>query len=375
MHKPPLAITVCELLTPLDGPHAGTWEALHAGQRVGAQTAVPGQYLAGEEALDRSLRLALAVGRRALAQTGSADMMLFCGTSKGPAGVMLAACARLRRGEAVLMEQARQVALGVGAMGAILRERLGLEGGVTSVAACASGMHALHRAAQTLWRGECRRALVVAADASRQPLFEASFARLGVLAPADARGVRRCEPFGKEGAGFFLSEGAVAVVLENADFKSQISNFKFQNAEQEPRNEGRPLAYLEETWIGGDSTGMVAMDEGTVTLRRGLAACMPAGGEGLAFVHAHATGTKHDAFEREAIRAVCGAEVEVFSHKKWLGHTLGAAGLVSVALSALCHREGRSLGGGVVGAGAASLTIAQGFGGHVAVARLRGASP
>ena len=358
MLKFPLAITAGELLTPLDGPRAagGTWEAIRAGRRVERHNAVDDSLLEGEPWLDRSLRLGLAVARRALAGTGTDDMRLFCGTSKGPMGVMLESCARLRRGEPIMPEQALQVALGSGALGALLGERLGLPAGNTFVAACSSGMHALHAAAQALWRGECRRALVVAADASLQPLFEASFARLGVLAPADQQGVRRCRPFAPEGRGFFLSEAGAAVVLENA---------QLQTARAKPA-----LALLEASWIGGDGTGLVAMDETTATLRQGLAACLPP--LPPAFVHAHATGTSHDAYELAAIRAVCGAEVEVFSHKGWLGHSLGAAGLVSVVLSAQCHARGETLTGTAVASGSTSLTVAQGFGGHVAVARLRG---
>jgi 3-oxoacyl-[acyl-carrier-protein] synthase II len=214
----------------------------------------------------------------------------------------------------------------------------------------------LHAAAQALWRGECRRALVVAADASLHPLFEASFARLGVLAPADPQGIRRCTPFAPEGRGFFLSEAGAAVVLENAKGKTQ--------------NPKRAMALLEATWIGGDGTGLVAMDEHAETLRRGLVACLPP--LPPAFVHAHATGTTHDAYELQAIRAICGGRPEVFSHKAALGHSLGAAGLVGVVLSAQCHARCQTLTGLPVPPGSASLTIAQGFGGHVAVVRLRG---
>ncbi len=248
---------------------------------------------------------------------------------------------------------------GTGAMGEFLRERLGLADGVvhTSVAACSSGLHALHRAAMAIREGECERAVVVASDASLHAMFEGSFARLGVLAPVGADGVRRCEPFGEGGEGFFLVEAAAAVVVETA------------------RGLGgrKPLAWLEESWIGGDGTALIAVDERTEGLRAGLRACGGGGGGGgLAFVHAHATGTGHDAHELAAIRAVAGEEVEIFSHKKWLGHSLGAAGLVSVVLSVMSHERGETLVGTRVAAGGRSLTVGQGFGGHIGVVGLRG---
>jgi 3-oxoacyl-(acyl-carrier-protein) synthase len=387
----PVSIIGCEILTPL-GDGRATWEALRAGRRVERENAVAEEFLEGEEWLDRSIRIGLGVARRALAgmknfkhedatkrrttkeleEKGELEdgaMKLFCGTSKGPVGVMLEVYGRVRRGEAVTVEQARQVALGVGAMGTILGERLGLGAGVTSVAACSSGIHALHAAVRALRRGECARALVVAADASLHPLFEGAFGRLGVLAPRDAADVRRCVPFGAEGRGFFLSEAGAAVVIGNREWKIENRKRETSGAVGKTPRAGRGLAFLEESWIGGDGTGLVAVDEGTETLRRGLRACR---GDGMAFVHAHATGTAHDGYEREAIRAVCGDAVEVFSHKGWLGHSLGAAGLVSVALSAMCHERGETWTGVKVGAGAASLTVGQGFGGHVGVVRLRG---
>jgi 3-oxoacyl-(acyl-carrier-protein) synthase len=118
---------------------------------------------------------------------------------------------------------------------------------------------------------------------------------------------------------------------------------------------------------------LIAIDEGTETLR---ALLRRLGDSKPAFVHAHATGTLHDAYEMAAIRETFGDErggVPVFSHKKWLGHSLGAAGLVSVVISAMCHAKGRTVEGDVVGRGARSVTIAQGFGGHVGVVGLCGA--
>ena len=279
------------------------------------------------------------------------EMHLFCGTSKGPVGTFLAAMERMRNGKGMTETQATHVALGVGAMGAFLRERLGVKGPAhTSVAACSSGMHAFHRAVRAVERGECARALVVAADASLHPLFEGSFARLGVLAPVNADGLRRCEPFGEKGEGFFLIEAAAAVMLEKSEVGSEKSGVR-----------------VERTWIGGDSTGLLGIDEETRTLR---AALRGMGEEGVAFVHAHATGTGHDQFEMAAIRSVF-PEAPVFSHKQWLGHSLGAAGLVSVVLSAMSHQARRTPIGTKVEEDARSLTIAQGFGGHIGIVSMR----
>jgi hypothetical protein len=340
-----VAISKASLLTPLDGEGEGTWGAICAGRRVAESVAVRDELLDGDVGLDRSIRLALAVARRVYG--GGGEVGLFCGTSKGPVGTYLRGVEKMRRGETLTEVEALHVVLGVGAMGVLVRERLGISAPAhTSVAACSSGLHALHRAAAAIGRGECERALVVAADASLHALFEASFARLGVLSPR-----RVCEPFGAAGEGFFVVEAGAAVLLEAAEVARE------------------PMAWLEGSWIGADSTGLIAMDEQTETLRAGLRRF---GDSAPAFVHAHATGTSHDAYELAAIRGSFGEDVPVFSHKKWLGHSLGAAGLVSVVLSAMCHAAGRTVEGDVVGRKARSVTIAQGFGGHVGVVGLRG---
>jgi hypothetical protein len=135
------------------------------------------------------------------------------------------------------------------------------------------------------------------------------------------------------------------------------------------------VAWLEDSWIGADSTDLIAIDSHARTLRAGLGALAghpPPAPTCPSFIHAHATGTAHDAYELAAIRSIFGASVPVFSHKKWLGHSLGAAGLVSVVISALCHRHRRMPHGDTVPPAARSITIAQGFGGHVGVVALRG---
>jgi len=396
MAKQALAITGCALLTPLDdtpGETGGTWRAIRAGQRIDRRTAIDDRLLDPDIHLDRSIRLALAAARQALGDAPlDAATALFCGTSKGPITTMLQACETLRRGEPLHETTARQVTLGVGAMGTILRERLGPDRDAksgadapagnshhadhaithTSVAACASGLHALHRAAQTLWQNEalaqqgdpavpCRRALVVAADASLHPLFAASFQRLGVLSPPDAHGLPRCEPFGHAGDGFFLTEAAAAIVLECQDLAIT--------------RDDPPYAWVEESWSGADGTGLIAIDPQTHSLRAGIRACAGGRGgrdEGLAFVHAHATGTEHDDYELHAIRSVVAPRLPVFSSKGFLGHSLGAAGLVSVALSVQCHVGGSTLTGDYIAPDTTSLTIAQGFGGHIGIVRIRG---
>jgi len=361
-----LTISATGLLTPLGfGPQL--WEMLRAGitcspqgrisnellRRHGAAFGVPDP----EPSMDRAVRFALHAATEALATAQlnapphPPSIGLYVGTSKGPIGSWIEACAALREGRPLDCAAAELLAAGPGAIASTLSARLNLHGPVhTSVAACASGLFALHRAAQAIAAGECARALVVAADASLHPLFEASFARLGVLAKLDAAGQRPCRPFDPAATGFFLSEGAAALLLE-------------------PAPEDPAGVQLESSWIGADGTHLLAVDPRTQALRHGLrhVAAPP-----VAFVHAHATGTAHDQYELQAIRSVLGAGPPVFSTKGLLGHTLGAAGLISLVISVRAHQNRRIPDGRPLPPQACSITIAQGFGGHIGMAALRG---
>lgn len=346
---------------------------------------------------DKSIRLGLVAAWQALAQAGwladdaaklhSPRTGLFVGTSKGPVHAVFAAIEQMRMGKTLDPILARQVALGPASLATLLNEALGItggRGGHTSIAACSSSIHALHAAARAIKRGECDRALVVAADASVHPLFEGAFTRLGVFAKSGFDGHARCRPLQidpqqvAEPGGFFLSEAAAALTLERP--------------EDVTTSRDRGAIILEETWIGADATSLVAIDEQTQSLRQGLRQMAELGADQnvpVALVHAHATGTDHDAHEWAAIRAVFPSATldiqpqkaadnephlpRVFSHKRYLGHSLGAAGLVAVVLSALCQKHGLTPTGTKLPADSRSLTISQGFGGHIGITALRSA--
>jgi len=359
-----LFVTGRSLLTPLDAPGQSTLHAILAGRSLADRGIIdecflvaPGTPIAATLAnpqLDKSIRMALLVAHRAIAAANWTDAALhdsetalFAGTSKGPILSWLAAADQLSATGHIHPDLARQIAGGPGIMAETVARTLGITGQThTSVAACSSGMHALHRAARAVSTGECRRAIVVASDASIHTLFEASFARLGVLAPPDADGHRRCRPFDAEGRGFFLTEAAAAMVLETTPRVGSIE--------------------LEQTWIGADATHLLAIDPAARALSRGLRLALKTP---VSFIHAHATGTSHDAHELGAIGALA-AGAPVVSHKRWLGHSLGAAGLAGVVLSADCHAAGLTLDGQRIVRPARSLSISQGFGGHIGLAVL-----
>ncbi len=350
----PLYIHGIGLLTGLDTPTEDTWHAMIRGRRLSERGVVHEALLARDVHPDRAIQIAIPAASSALTQAGwsgnVSDIPLFVGSSKGLILTALEACALAHRGLPLTEHQAHAITFGPAAVGDVIARHFGFAPGThTSVAACASGLHALHRARMQLQSGECRRAIVLAADASLHPLLEGSFDRLGLLAPRDSSGARWCEPFSAAGAGFFLSEAAAALAI-SAD----------------PPAHG-PHIMIEQTWLGADAGHLLAIDSRTASLHEGLNICCNQ--KHIDFIHAHATGTAHDAYEQAAIRD-CAPGADCFSSKYWLGHSLGAAGMVSLALSALCHSRGRTLTGQSLPNHSRSATIAQGFGGHIGIATL-----
>jgi 3-oxoacyl-[acyl-carrier-protein] synthase II len=220
--------------------------------------------------------------------------------------------------------------------------------------------------------GDADRALVVAAESSLHTLFESSFKRLGVLANPESG----CRPFDEHRDGFLMSEAAAAVCLEAA------------GASDDAETECGRTVFIDRFALGGDATHLTAGDPGGATLRRLLRSVIRDRDPDL--VHAHGTGTAlNDATELAAVESSLSPQAApaIYSHKGALGHSLGAAGLVSVVLNCLMHRHNVVLPNVRTRAPlptriatlpnepvprtiARSLCIASGFGGPVAVVGL-----
>lgn len=346
--KTSLVIRGIGLITPLGGDVRSTWDALLAGafitdhSRVHLPPEIWGQpdgpqnhmgrinfigSIAASEALqsalpDRPLREALSDDRTALV----------VGSSRGPVDDWV--------------EHPDLSPPGLGFGTSTIAGRLARMFGhgygprLTYCAACASGLHALIRAATLIEQGAADRALVVAAESSRHPIFLESFRRLGVVVPEGGR----CRPFDVNRQGILTTEAAAAVMIERTE---------------SPRAGD---VVLDRYAFAGDAGHLTGFDPDAATIRRMLAAAVD--GRAVDVIHAHGTGTvANDAVEAAVIDAVmsgigpsrdCGAAVPpsgsrdgcaanvkpaVYSHKGAIGHSLGASGLVSVVLNVVMHRQ------------------------------------
>jgi 3-oxoacyl-(acyl-carrier-protein) synthase len=203
-----------------------------------------------------------------------------------------------------------------------------------TVAACSTGTLSVIRGIQMIERDEADVVLCGAADASLHPLWLAAFAQMGTLAsphpelgPAFA-----CQPFDCNRRGFVVGEGAGILMLESPRAID--------------RRGSTSIARLAGYGCATDPAGLTQLGaRGEVLAYAIRLACARAGVRpaDIACIHAHGTGTvSNDLAEIRGIHDVlgeCAIETAVVSAKGAVGHLLGAAGAVELALACLCRRE------------------------------------
>jgi len=302
-------ITGISAVTPLGLNLDTTWPRLLAGERIVDHTRLVGiKKITSRRVSDLAILAATDAiqnanwGREILQ---SAQTALLIGTSKGPVDAWLV------NGE--ISDAAGSFGLHQVAHDVASYFQFGSGPCLTLANACSSGLHAIVRGAMLIAENRVSRALVVSAESSMHPLFIASFDRLGVL----ARPGIGCRPFCEDREGFVLAESAAAICLERCDA-------------------GRASVTIKRLAVASDATHLVAIDAQSRALQHVLT--LLKSDQPPDVVHAHGTGTKlNDAQELAAIEAIVQPEY-VYSHKGALGHSLGAAGLLALALSVQMHR-------------------------------------
>ena len=347
-----IAITGVGLISPLAAGAWPTFRALLDGATIAARLeglegdpdpvslvcAVGGVSVARHTGVDPAAELAERAVREALIESGAGPRDVHCllGMSKGAVHALTGAWLEsvgAPPGAALPVsipprDAMRAVTLGPhGYVGYHLQQRLpGLRAMELHVAACASGLTALHQGRRRLLEeapGRPDRVLVVSAEAALLPAFVHSYRRLGVLSPLTRAGYRG-RPLDRRRDGFMLAEIGVAVVLERV---SAIGNEQIE---------------LLDTAAASGTSGIVEATPNVAALTH-VAKRMMADRE-IAMLHPHATGTSQYDPEELAIYGgvlAHGPPVDVYASKGALGHTLGAGGLVSLVLACLCLKAGR----------------------------------
>jgi 3-oxoacyl-[acyl-carrier-protein] synthase II len=191
----------------------------------------------------------------------------------------------------------------------------------TLASACSSGANAIIAAASWLLLDEVD--LVVAGGADG--LCRLTFTGFNALAALDPEG---CRPFDKNRRGTSLGEGAGFLVLERAEHARARG--------------ARPIAELAGWALGAEAhhiTNPAADGEVVASLLSSAIARAGLQPSDIDYVNAHGTGTpQNDAMEASALARALGREIDrvpVSSCKGQIGHTLGAAGAIEAALTAL----------------------------------------
>jgi 3-oxoacyl-[acyl-carrier-protein] synthase II len=195
--------------------------------------------------------------------------------------------------------------------------KLGLAaGGINISAACASSTIAVAHGANLIASGRAEAVLICCGDLVTEFVF-AGFSALKALSPVP------CRPFDRNRLGLSLGEGAAVLLL--------------MNAERARREKRARLGTILGWGVANDATHITAPAKSGRGLMQAIAQALKTAGrtaDEIAAVNAHGTGTIYnDLMELTALREIFGErKVPVYSVKGAIGHTLGAAGGIEVAL-------------------------------------------
>jgi 3-oxoacyl-[acyl-carrier-protein] synthase II len=214
-----------------------------------------------------------------------------------------------------------------------LARRYGLRGpSEAPVAACATGLVAVLRAAQLLRRGDADIALAGSVDASIEPLVMGAFQKMKAFARPTLDPTEAVRPCDRNRSGFLPGEGGAVLVLETA--------------EHARRRGAIPYVELAGGALGADAYHETSLSSDPRPLGRLISRALMSARvepEEIDHVNLHATATLvNDPLECQAVHLALGgqaARVACTASKPQIGHLLGAAGAAELALTILALRD------------------------------------
>jgi 3-oxoacyl-[acyl-carrier-protein] synthase II len=195
------------------------------------------------------------------------------------------------------------------------------------VSACATGANAIGEASEMIKRGDATVILAGGAECAITPIGIAAFAAIRALSRHNDDPASASRPFDAERDGFVMGEGAGVLLLEE---------------EEHARARGARI-YSELVGYGAtaDAHHITEPAPGGAGLVRALKRALvkaELAPDDVSYINAHGTATVlNDRNETAALRTVFGTETKtpISSTKSMIGHTLGAAGGIEAAISAL----------------------------------------
>jgi 3-oxoacyl-[acyl-carrier-protein] synthase II len=195
------------------------------------------------------------------------------------------------------------------------------------VSACATGANAIGEASEMIKRGDATVILAGGAECAITPIGIAAFAAIRALSRHNDDPASASRPFDAERDGFVMGEGAGVLLLEE---------------EEHARARGARI-YSELVGYGAtaDAHHITEPAPGGAGLVRALKRALvkaELAPDDVSYINAHGTATVlNDRNETAALRTVFGTDTKtpISSTKSMIGHTLGAAGGIEAAISAL----------------------------------------
>jgi 3-oxoacyl-[acyl-carrier-protein] synthase II len=195
----------------------------------------------------------------------------------------------------------------------------------TLTSACASGAHAIGESAALIASGQCAAVITGGAEAVLTEFCVGGFCAMHALSTRNDEPERASRPFCSDRDGFVIAEAAAVLILEELEAAKRRGAPIYA----EVRGYGR-------TCDAHHITAPHPEGRGVMQALRGALASAEVSADQIGHVNAHATSTPAgDVGEARAIREILGPDMPVTAPKSMIGHTLGAAGAVEAAFTAL----------------------------------------
>lgn len=252
---------------------------------------------------------------------GAARVAIVIGTSTSSIGATEEAYARLAPDGTFPADLARPIVHTPHSLGDFLQAATGLRGPCVTVAtACSSSAKVFAQAARMIQAGLVDAALVGGVDTlCGSVLF--GFNSLGLVSPEP------CRPFSASRRGLSLGEAGGFAILEREGEGPWLLGYG-ESSDAHHMSSPHPEG------LGARLAMHGALD------RAGLDA------DAVDYINLHGTATpKNDEIEAAAIAAMFPARTRASSTKGWMGHTLGAAGIVESLIALQAIRTGLMPGG------------------------------
>jgi 3-oxoacyl-[acyl-carrier-protein] synthase II len=222
----------------------------------------------------------------------------------------------------------------VNAISAWISIKFGFKGPTYNIAAaCASGAFACAAGLDFIRSGRGDAAVIVGVDMMLNRSSIIGFNELLALSEQNDSPETACRPFDKRRNGFVLSNGAGALVLESLDSAA--------------RRKADILALLTGAGIVSEGYNIVAPEPSGREIAKTMELALADAGlppHKIGYVNAHGTSTLlNDLSETMAIKQVFGShalQLAVSSQKSMIGHTIGGAGAIECAVTALTLSRG-----------------------------------